>query len=301
MNRVSADLLILLSEVAGAGSINRASLKLGLPKSTISRRLKQLEHEVGAILLKRGTRQITLTEIGQVLFERSQRIAAEVDLAHVQAIEMQTKLRGELGVSLPTDFGPSWIGHVLGNFAIAYPEIDLRVDVNAHAVDVSQENYDVAVHLGPFAGAQDLPMKQLARLSRGLYASQEYVAVKGVPNVPRDLSAHDWVMHQQQVREGTWRFPDVVDDPARQTRRIQMNNIGLVRDLVLRGAGVGILTNVMCEGDVRSGRLVRLLPDLDVPSFVVSATFLHSRQIPRKTRVFIDYLAQCLKSSDQHT
>lgn len=297
MARVSADLLMLLSEVAAAGSINRASAKMGLPKSTISRRLKQLEHDVGTILVKRGTRQISLTDIGMVLLERSQRIAAEVEFAHVQAIELQTMLRGELRVSLPIDFGVNWIGHVLGNFATAYPEIDLRIHVNAHAVDISQENYDVAIHLGPFAGAQDLPTRILSKLSRGLYASPDYIARRGLPECEADLRFHDCVIHEQQAKEGIWPLPEVPAVGEKPVRRIQSNNISLVRDMVVRGAGIGVLTDAMCQGEVRAGRLVPVALDMALPSFVASATFLHSRQIPRKTRVFIDYLVQSLQGS----
>jgi DNA-binding transcriptional LysR family regulator len=297
MGQISADLLILLGKLASAGSINRASTEMGLPKSTISRRLKQLEHEVGAILVKRGPRKIGLTDIGQALLERGQRIASEVEFAQMQAMEMQTKLRGELRVSLPIDFGPSWIGYVLGNFATSCPEVDLLVHVNAHDVDISRENYDVAIHLGPFAGTQDLPMRLLARLSRGLYASPDYVARRGLPKSEMELEQHDCVVHDQQVREGIWPLPAPSDRPYATVRRVQTNNIGLIRDMVVRGAGIGILTDVMCASDLHAGRLLRILPDIQLPSFVASATFLHSRQIPRKTRAFIDHLARELKGS----
>lgn len=293
--RLSVDSLLLFSEVVASGSINRGAIKLGLPKSTISRRLRQLEQEIGAQLVKRGARRLLPTDIGRALLERCERIAAEVALAGLQATEMQTELRGELRVSLPSDFGSSWLARVIGEFSRLHPDIRIYADVNNRWVDVSEEHYDIALHLGAMKGSQNLPMRPLASLSRGLYASPKYLAENPPPTSVEDLAEHDCVMHELQISEGIWAFAVNEDLQTTARRRLTTNNIGIVRDIVIQGVGIGVMPDVLCAGDVRSGRLVQVLPDMRLPQLTVTATFLHRRNVPRRTRAFLDFLVEQMR------
>lgn len=285
---------LLFYEVVNAQSINRASKKLRIPKSTISRRLSALERQVGALLVKRGVRVLTTTDIGRVFYEHCRHVAEQADAAAAEIFEMQTQLRGTLRVSMPVDFGVSWLSRLIARFAVKYPDVRLAVDVNDRWVNVAEEPYDVAIHIGGASNLQ-LPARRVATLERDLYASPEYLASNGVPRNIAELRAHDCIVHRGQLQEGVWAIFDEAKGDVQDAPHITVNNVGVTRQLVVGGAGIGILPNLMCENDVRTGRLQRIaLTDHKFVPLAAIATFMSRKQLPRRTRVFVDFIAESL-------
>ena len=251
---IDLNALLVFFEVVNSQSITKAARTLGLPKSTVSRKIRHLEDQVGSKLLKRGNRRIAVTESGHRLNEHCARIAAEVEGAGLQAVQMRTSLKGRLRVSMPIDFGTGWLTRAIASFAETYSEIELDIHVNGRWVDVSEESYDIAIHIGRLMNP-DLPFRRLSALTRGLYASPEYAARRGLPNGHwRD---HECILTEQQLAEGIWNLGGNGQGELRRQARVVVNNIGVARELVISGLGLGILPNVMCRNDVRSGRLVR--------------------------------------------
>ncbi|MGE0338698.1 MAG: LysR family transcriptional regulator [Xanthobacteraceae bacterium] len=296
--KLDLNALILFYEVVNSQSLTRASDKLRVPKSTISRKLSLLEQQLGSQLLKRGPRKITLTDIGRVLYNHSQKIVSEIEDAGFQASQMQSELSGVLRVSIPVDFGVSWLGRLITEFAIAHPKIQLDVEINNRWVDVSQEPYDVAIHLGPPRSVH-LPVKVFTSLTRGFYASPAYLKRRGAIHSTEDLQSHDCVVTETQRDEGIWKFitkgsPRIVDIEP----RLMVNNIGMAREIVISGLGLGILPNVMCKNDVAAKRLTRLLPDWKSPPLQAAAFYSGRRRMPRKTKALIDFLSQRLLTDE---
>jgi len=126
--KLDLNALLLFFEVVNAGSISRASKKLDIPKSTVSRKLMFLEDQLGAILFKKGGRKLAVTDIGHALYEHCERIAAEIEEAGLGTTRMQTELRGMLRVSMPVDFGTGWLSSAIAAFAVSYPDIHLVID-----------------------------------------------------------------------------------------------------------------------------------------------------------------------------
>ncbi|HMN50519.1 MAG TPA: LysR family transcriptional regulator [Xanthobacteraceae bacterium] len=296
--KLDLNALILFYEVVNSQSLTRAAEKLRVPKSTISRKVTLLEQQLGSQLLKRGPRKISLTDIGRVLYNHSQKIVSEIEDAGFQASQMQSELSGVLRVSLPVDFGVSWLGRLIAEFAIAHPNIQLDVEINNRWVDVSQEPYDVAIHLGPPRNAH-LPVKVFTSLTRGIYASPSYLKRSGAVKSIEDLQHNDCIVTEHQREEGIWKFiargsTRIIDIQP----RIVVNNIGIAREIAIGGLGLGILPNVMCKNDVAANRLVRLLPEWKSPPLQAAAFYSGRRRMPRKTKALIDFLSQRLLTDE---
>lgn len=295
---VSLDDLMLFHEVVSAGSMSRASVRLGLAKSTISRSLARLETQMQTLLIKRSTRKLMLTDIGEDVYERCKSIAAELAILENATEESRSVLQGTLRVSLPNEFGSAWLGRAISEFAMNYPELCLDIDVNSHAVDLIAESYDVAIHLGRLRSSQ-LAYRRLASLSRSIYASPTYLSANAAINHPEDLRGAEFIVTEVQRREGNLVLRS---KSARRTvklhGRIAVNSLRIARELVVGGAGIGILPDAMSEKYVESGTLVRVLEQWRVPPVLASATVLAREGIPRKTRVFLDFIAERLAAPD---
>lgn len=293
--KLDLNALLLFFEVVNARSISSASRKLDIPKSTVSRKLMFLEDQLGAVLFKKGGRTLAVTDIGQALYEHCERIAAEIEEAGLGTTRMQTELRGMLRVSMPVDFGTGWLSSAIAAFAVSFPDIHLVIDANSRWIDVSVEPYDVAVQLGTLPETHG-GIRHLASIARGVYASPSFLERRGVPLSVDDFERFDCIVTEHQRAEGVWNFRSglgvkVIDVVG----RISVNHIGVARELVIGGVGLGILPNIMCLNDVRAKRLVRVLTDWESPSLQVSATFLGKRKESRRLRAFLDFMEAKLK------
>ncbi len=286
--RLSTDTLLLFFDVVNAGSINKAADSLGLPKSTISRKLTDLEATLGSNLVKRGSQGLLLTDVGKVLYERCGRIVAEVEEASVMTGGARDELVGSLRVSLPPDFWMSWFGVAISDFAAEHPAIHLELLCHDRQVDVSAEPFDLAVHIGEVRNP-NVHVKLLGTMSRGFYASAEYVRQNGVPEQLQGLTEHALIMTTGQLTENLWDLPDG-KELQRPTGRFVTNSIGFARDLTLHGQGIAILPNLLAATDVRSGQLVRVLASADLPRLSVCGSFVGRKHMARKMRAFLDFV-----------
>lgn len=294
MNRqLDLGCLMLFHEVVEAGSLTAASAKLKLAKSTVSRRLARLEQQVGSILVKRGTRKLALTEIGASLHNRCQRIAGEVQQASEQALEMHSNMQGMLRLSIPGDLGVIWLGTVISEFVRQFPEITMTVRLNnGDIVDPIEEPFDLVIQVGETKPLRSV-YRRLATLSRGIYASPEYLARRGTPRSREECKAHEWIVTDVQVRDGVWLFRKGSKRRAISiVSKIVTNDARLARELAIAGLGLVLVPDTLCRDAVKQRRLVRVLTDWQTPALQVVALFLSRDRIPRKTRVFLEFFAE---------
>lgn len=292
--QLDLNLLMLFREIVTAGSITQAAARLSTPKATLSRKLRQLEKQIGAVLLKRGPHRLEVTDIGQALLQRCERIAAEAADASVIAQEMQSQLRGTMRICIPFGLASTWISAALARFALEYPDVRLTIHVTNSWVDVSEDPYDVAIYIGRVRN-EHLPVRRLVELPRGVYASPAYCERKGVPKRPSDLLDHECIVLESQIRDRLWTFEMPGGSrSATVTPRMTLSDIIAAREMAVAGIGIAILTHAVCEAEVQAKRLVRVLPDWQVPPVAISATFLERRHLPLRVRAFIDMLAQAI-------
>lgn len=296
--RLDLNLLMTFLHIVNVGSITQTALRLHMPKATLSRKLRQLEQQIGAVLLKRGPQRVELTEIGQALFAHCERIASEATDASNIVASMQSQLKGAVRISIPFGVGNTWMSQALARFALMYPDVKLTIDVTNRWVDVSEEPYDVAVYIG-VPRNEHLPVRRLKDLSRGVYASPTYLEQNGVPQTPSDLLHHQCIALENQLTEGIWSFFTPEGDMSTVAPRMTSTDILVVHEMVTAGLGLGIFTHVLAAAGERSGRLVRVLPEWRIPSVPVVAMFLERRHMPQRIRTLVDCLSQAIQSQHQ--
>ena len=294
--KFSIDELLLFHEVLQAGSLTKASERRQMAKSTVSRRLASLEKEIGALLLKRNSRKILPTEVGQKLYVRCEKIVNEIAALSEIVSDSRDEIRGTLRVSIPSEFGSGWLGKAISEFALQYPDLELDIQIATAPVNLLEEPYDVAINFGLLKDSR-LVCKRIATLPRGIYASPSYLAEHGKPTRLTELSDHPFVVTDVQQREGTLVLTDQQTRRKIKVRhRIKVNSMRLARELVLGGVGLAVLPRAMSSAYVRRGLLEAVLPNWECPPVQATAVVLARDGIPRKTRVFLDFVAKRLQS-----
>ncbi len=284
--------LLIFARVAEAGSFSRAAERTGLPKSTVSRRIALLEERLGERLMLRTTRRLTLTEFGHQLLEHARQVASEVDAVKALTEHRQAQPSGRLRVSMPSDFANLLLYDMLAAFIALHPAISLELDLSPRRVDLLGENFDIAVRMGALPDDTLLAARRITVFPCGLYAAPSYLAERGDPSSPDDLTQHDalrlltgngeaasWTLIRDKQRwEGI--------PPGRATA----NSPELLIKLACAGTGIAAVPDYFAAPSVRLGQLRRVMPDWSLPSHTAWAVFPGRRLMPAKTRAFIDML-----------
>lgn len=286
--------LTVFVRVVDAGGFTAAAREMGVSKSAISKQVAGLEERLGARLLNRTTRRLSLTDAGATLYERALRILAEAEEAEAAVSQLSSAPRGLLRINAPVTFGIGHLGPLLPAFMELYPDLSLEVVVNDRMVDLVEEGFDVAVRIADLPDSS-LIAKRLCCSRRVVVASPDYVARRGAPRHPEDLANHELVMYAYTLRGTEWRLTGPEGRTASiraDNSRLKANNGDLLRMAVNSGHGVAIMPTFVVGDDLASGRLVRLLPDWQDESGGVYAVWPHARFVPAKVRAFVDFLAE---------
>ncbi|MGI4862092.1 MAG: LysR family transcriptional regulator [Janthinobacterium lividum] len=285
--------MLVFAEVARAGSLTAAGVRLNMPKTTVSRRLGKLEQRLGTRLLDKSTRRLELTEVGLAYLARCLPILEDVEAARDFASQLAERPRGLLRISAPPDFSEHWLAAPLAGFSLRYPEVSLEFDLSARHVDLIGERIDVAIRAGHLADST-LVARKLGEMTRSIYASAAHIEREGLPDSPADLARHRFVLlrgaRQVQDREVLTRGRQQVE--VRVAGRIEANSLSMVRELTAAGAGMAILPDAMIGGEKAHHDLVRILPDWKLSSTPVHLVMPSRRFVPRKTQAFIEYLTE---------
>ncbi|MBT0725575.1 LysR family transcriptional regulator [Rosenbergiella sp. S61] len=284
--------MVLFVEVARVRSFRRAAEALGIPNSTLSRRISELEKAIGLRLLHRTTRKIELTEAGQLYYARSKHIVDEVRLVHEQLSEMLEQPSGILRVSLPVDFATLYLAPILVDFAGHYPGITFEFDLTPRRVDMVTEPFDVAIRMGKLEES-GLIARLIGRHSRQLYASPGYIEASGEPAAPADLAVHECIC---MTKVSTWNLQqkmNKVEVEVGVRGRFTLNSVGMIRTLALKHQGIALLPEKIVADDLASGRLRRVLPEWTGSTVSIYAV-TETRLTPAKTQRFIEFLSSRL-------
>ncbi|RRN57186.1 LysR family transcriptional regulator [Pseudoxanthomonas sp. SGNA-20] len=292
---------LVFVKVVEQGSFIAAARALGLPKTTVSRKVQDLEARLGAQLLHRTTRRLGLTEAGNVYFEHCQRIAQELEEAEGAVGQLQGGPRGWLRFTVPYSIGIAWISPLLGQFHAQYPEIRLDMHMSNDPVDLIGSEIDVALRIGPLPDST-LIARRLAGFRTQVFASPSYIERHGEPLHPDELQHHRILAvrkhyHSHPTRI-TWPLSDgngVTDYPINPL--MVANDPSALIGAVLCGEGLTLATDVAAKPYVESGALRRVLAGWTGPEVDFSAVFPRGRVMSPKVRAFVDFLVERLSSN----
>lgn len=293
--------LILFAHIVEAGSFTRASDYTGLPKSTLSRRLTDLENELGERLIQRSTRRLVLTEFGESILEYARRLMDDSEAAAALAQHRQVTPHGTLRVSLPPEFHELSIVQVLTEFSTRYPDVRLEMDLSARRVDLVAERFDVAVRAATqLPDDNTLVARQITTLHNGLYASPQYLAQHGTPASPADLTSHTGLMlvtsgGEQQM----WKLSCQQERwEGLPQHTLSANSLGLQQALSVQGLGIVGLSDRFARALIDQGALKRILPDWTLPPTIVWCVTPGRRLLPQRTLAFMEILKDVLAGDE---
>ncbi|CUI09107.1 LysR family transcriptional regulator [Massilia sp. P8910] len=284
--------LLLFARIVEAGSFSQAALRVGLPKSTVSRRIALLEAKLGERLLQRTTRKLMLTEFGASLLDHARKVVEEVEAAGALVQHRQQAPRGRLRISMPADFASLGMTQVMTHFMAQYPAITLELDLSPRRVDLVSENFDIAIRMGDLPDDASLNARRVALEQMALYAAPSYIALRGLPEHPDDLLAHDLLcLLSQGGGPSPWKLTrgKTVWERA-LPGRLTANSPDLLTRVACAGAGIAASSDLFAAPFVARGDLVRVLPEWDLPLVTGWAVFPGRRLMPAKTRAFLDMM-----------
>lgn len=284
--------MAIFAQVVEAKSFSAAAFRLGLSKSLISKQVTQLEKSLGARLLNRTTRTMSVTEAGAVLYDHCARIVEELDHARLAVSRLQLQPRGVLKISASVAFGTLHMVQALPEFLARFPEVTIDMVITDRFVDLADEGFDLAVRIAENPG-QNLVARRLAAVHRILCATPDYFARRGVPQRPPDLVQHNCLTYTQVNPLNRWRFwgPDgEITVPT--SGNLRLNDDEALSQAVLGGLGIALLPTFIIGTDLQAGRLQAVLSEYISPERHIYAVYLPNRHLSAKVRTFIDHLLQ---------
>jgi len=288
------------SLVAETGTISAAAQRLGVPKSTVSRRVRRLEDALGHELLRRSPRAVALTEHGKVLHQRSAPSLQELQAAADAIAHADTEPTGRLRVTTVPGFGQSHqFVRCIRDYGLKYPKTTIEIELTARLVNLVEEGFDVGLrlHIGELPGSPTLMGRRLLRVGRAMYASPEYIKEMGEPATPDDLTRHRIAAHSiVDVRGFQWnRSGKAYGKPkALPTPRWLINDSAALERFALSGAGLALLDTIEGEDWTARGELVRVLPEYEQQGATASLVWPASRHLAPRVRAFIDHAVETM-------
>ncbi len=254
----------------------------------------QLEKELGARLLERTTRSLSLTEIGREFFERVVGILASVEDAERAVQKAQGEPRGVLKLTCGVEFGMLAVSGWVRAYLARYPQVRVEADFTGRLVDIVHEGFDLAIRVGPLADST-LTARKLGELRYGLYAAPGYLARYGAPARPADLTSHETLAFSGGSHQATWTLSrDQQSDRVTVQPRLRANNVFAVRDAAVAGLGIAQLPVMVADAAVHGDQLQGVLTDWSLSSVPVHAVFASARYLTPKVRAFIDLAAEAM-------
>ncbi|HVJ43911.1 MAG TPA: LysR family transcriptional regulator [Dongiaceae bacterium] len=277
--------------VAEAGSISEAARRLSLSKSVVSERLAELERSLGATLLHRTTRKLSLTEDGAAFLGRASRITRDVEAAMADLAERRGELVGPLRISAPVTFGHLHLGPAIYPFLRQHPRIELTIDLNDRRVDAAADGFDAVLRNGAIADSR-LMAWRLAPSRRVLVAAPDYLATHGIPKTLADLERHRGVFYTNRGA-ADWHFATGEGTVSvRGEVGLRVNNGHMMRDAAIAGLGIALMPSFIVGDAIRAGSLTQIQLDVaPLPEWIYMA-HPEGRHPSAKLRALADCLRQ---------
>jgi DNA-binding transcriptional LysR family regulator len=287
--------LYYFAMVVDHGGFAAAERALGIPKSRLSRRITQLETDMGVRLLQRSTRRFAVTDVGNSVYRHAQTMLAEAQAAREVVDRLTAEPRGVVRVSIPVGLAQQQMPMLLPEFLARYPQVRLQLHVSNRKVDLINEGFDVAMRVrSKLDDDGGLIMRSFGQMQELLVASPRYLNGMGRPTDPDELAQHVTLsINEDEVRQ-RWEL----HGPDGEIRRVELKprvsgfDFPMLRSLAEQGVGITLLPETLCAQQVRDGVLEVVLPQWRLPQGIFHAVFASRRGLLPAVRVFIDFLVE---------
>jgi len=282
--------MAIFAVVVGCGSFTKAADKLKLPKSTVSRKVSQLEKRVGVRLINRTTRNLKPTETGKLYYENCMKMLDQAEEADRVVNNMQSEPSGVLRVSTPLAFGIPFFTNMFTRFSRQYPKVKMEFIADNKSLDMLDEEIDISFRIGPLEDSS-LVARNLGTARLSLCATPEYLAEFGVPKSVDDLIEHQCINHP----DAPWVFLTRTGEQAPNINyRMSSNDMEMIRMLALDSFGIAAIPQLLIADDVRAGKLKLLLQDTPFQERTFYMVYPSRREPPSKVVAFTEFiLEQC--------
>jgi len=281
--------ITVFTQVVDARRFSAAAAELGISKSLASRQVTALERSLSVKLLNRSTRKLSLTNAGAVFYSHCTTILHEADVARRRVTQMQSEPAGVVKLTATPAFANRHILPAIADFRRQHPKIKVLLSCTNRTVDLGQEGFDLAIRAT--LPANNLVARKLASSHFVLCATPAYLAQRGTPRRPEDLTSHDCVLFSPLAHKGSWSF--------RRNRRtyaikiaaaLETDDMETVRAAILAGLGIGLLPTHVAGTDLQRRELVPVLRSYDAGAGTLYLVYLPNRTLPSRIRVLIDFL-----------
>jgi DNA-binding transcriptional LysR family regulator len=298
MNRLEA--MDAFARVVKNGNFVSAASELGISPGMVTKRVQRLEATLGAKLLRRTTRRLSVTEIGKRYYNFCNRLLAEMQQEEREIRRLQQDAHGEIKVLSPMSFGIMQMGKLVSGFMAAYPDVQVSLtiaDATKRVLDPVEFGADLAIR---FSLKKDSThyLRRLGTMHWVACASPAYLERAGRPKHPSELVNHQCLVTHTRFGDGRWIFDGPKGSLTVQVRGpVSPSNAITMRYMVLDGAGIALLPTFAVADDLRNGQLVRILKDHAIPDLPICALYPHAKDQPRKVKLFLDFVSKELRNA----
>jgi DNA-binding transcriptional LysR family regulator len=288
--------LVMFAHVIESKSFSRAAQRLRMPISTVSRRVSELEKQLGVRLIERSTRRLRLTQVGTEVFEHAQRSSNINDAVMNIASNHSTCVSGTLRVSVPRALLDSLLTPLMFRYHQLHPDVRVKVFVTDRAVNQVDEEIDLAFRVGPLENS-NLIVRHLLSYRHRLVASPEYLKERSHPHCPQDLLTHRLVAYASWNEHSTWSFDRAAGGETESLNfqpHLSINDYSEMAFLLLSGAGIGELSPMAQPDLLRSGRLVEVMPQWRFLPVNLSIVHIGNQYVSRAARLFKELAAELI-------
>ncbi|MBJ2147582.1 LysR family transcriptional regulator [Vibrio sp. IB15] len=289
----------VFTQVVDCGSFTYAAEVLNMTKSTVSRKLAELEQHLGVRLITRSTRSLILTPEGERFYHSSLQMQEIMNQAELEVTANQDLIRGPLNVVLPVELGHQVLAKYIHSFLLEYPNVTMNLELTNREVDIIGEGIDLYAQIGELVDSS-LVSRYLTTSKRVLVASPKYLEQVGPIHTPKDLKIPFRMIEvvNKAARLPKWELQlgDGESELIQLPSQLRVNTITACLTACVDGLGLAVLPEFICREHFKTGRLVKLLPEYDMPQVSVSLVYADRQLMPKRKKVFIDYLLTAFQS-----
>jgi len=287
----------ILLTVVEAGSLSAAARRLGMPLTTVSRKVSELETHLRTRLLNRSSRRVTLTDAGRPYVAACKRILEEVGEAERAAAGEYSAPKGDLMITAPVVFGRLHVLPIVVEFLRAYPDIDIRIALADRVVNILEDHVDLAVRIGELPDSS-LVARRVGSIRRVVCASPAYLAERGTPKSPDELGTHDCINFEGMAPADAWTFMIGRSDASVAIHsRLIVNTAEAAIDAAIAGVGITRVLSYQVASALRAGALALALQEFEPAPWPVSLVYTGQRLLPLKLHAFLDFATPRLEAA----